>query len=245
MKHRHFVGSKRQQGISLIVVMVMLLLGTIVVLSSTRVGWLNEKLVGSESDYQRAFAAAEALLRDAERDIKGVQIDNITPCNASAVFVGCRNFGANRPFFPQEDDDLDLLTLRLVGGVNSCLQGICLPANTTTLGAATWGTATALTAMTTGTALTSAAATYGQYTGALPGATGNPLLSTPGRAWYWVEVFRYTDAAGIINAAGNLPIPDKKYPFVYRITAYVQGLKPGTRVWLRSVFVPFPQNQNI
>ena len=245
MKQTHPLGNKRQQGISLIVVMVMLLLGTIVVLSSTRVGWLNEKLVGSESDYQRAFAAAEALLRDAERDIKGVQIDNITPCNVSPTFVGCRDFAAGRPFFPQEDNDLDLLTLRLGGGTNSCLQGICLPASTTTLGTATWGTPTALTAMTAGTATTAIAATYGQYTGALPAAAGNPLLSTPGRAWYWVEVFRYTDAAGLVSAAGSVPIPDKKHPFVYRITAYVQGLKPGTRVWLRSVFVPFPQNQNI
>jgi type IV pilus assembly protein PilX len=238
------IGETRQRGISLIIVMVMLLLGTIVVLSSTRISWLNEKLVGSESDYQRAFAAAEALMRDAERDVKGVQINNITPCNASANYVGCRNFAAGRPFFPQEDDDLDLLSARLTSGTNSCLQGICLPASTTTLGTTTWGTTTTLASMTAGTGTGAIAATYGLYTGASPAAAGNPLLSTPGNAWYWVEVFRYTDAAGIINAAGNLPIPDKKHPYVYRITTYVQGLKPGTRVWLRSVFVPYPQNQN-
>lgn len=51
-----------QQGIALIVVMVMLLLATIVVLGSARLGWLNERMVGSESDHQRAFAAAEALI---------------------------------------------------------------------------------------------------------------------------------------------------------------------------------------
>ncbi len=244
MKLRQTVNSRRQRGVSLIVVMIMLLLGTIVVLSSTRIGWLNEKLVGSESDYQRAFAAAEALLRDAERDIKGLQIDNVTPCQAAANFVGCRNFTANRPFFPQDDDDLDLLAARVAGGTNSCLQGICLPATVTTLGTATWGTTAALASMTAGTGTATIAATYGQYTGASPAAAGNPLLSAPGNAWYWVEVFRYTDAAGLITAAGNVPIPDKKHPFVYRITAYVQGLKPGTRVWLRSVFVPYPQNQN-
>lgn len=244
MKIRQSVNSRRQRGVSLIVVMVMLLLGTIVVLSSTRIGWLNEKLVGSESDYQRAFAAAEALLRDAERDIKGLQIDNVTPCRATANFVGCRDFGANRPFFPQDDDDLDLLATRVSTGANSCLQGICLPATVTTLGTATWGTSAALATMTAGTGTAAIAATYGLYTGASPAAAGNPLLSTPGNAWYWVEVFRYTDAAGLITAADTVPIPDKKHPFVYRITAYVQGLKPGTRVWLRSVFVPFPQNQN-
>lgn len=234
----------REHGISLIVVMVMLMLGTILVLGSTRLGWLNEKLVSSESDYQRAFAAAEALVRDAERDIKGLQADNMTPCNNSVNYIGCRNFAAAAPFFPQEDDDLDLLATRVSTGANSCLQGICMPASVTTLGTATWSTG--LSAMVAGTGTAAIAATYGAYTGASPAAVGNPLLTraTP-QAWYWVEVFRYTDAGGILAPATNQPIPDKKHPFVYRITAYVQGLKPGTRVWLRSIFVPNPQNQNI
>ena len=38
------------------------------------------------------------------------------------------------------------------------------------------------------------------------------------------QVFRYTDAAGIINAAGNVPIPDET-PVRLHITAYVQGLE--------------------
>lgn len=237
---------RKQAGISLIIVMVMLLLGSVVVLGSTRLGWLNEKMVGSESDQQRAFAAAEALVRDAERDIKGLQVDNSTPCSTNTAYVGCRDFGSGRPFFPQEDDDLDLLSSRVAGGTNSCRQGICLPASVTTLTSATW-TGSALATMTAGTGTASIAATYGQYTGASPAAAGNPLLSAnPAQAWYWVEVFRYTDAAGLLQPAGtSMPIPDKKHPFVYRITAYVQGLKPGTRVWLRSVYVPFPQNQNI
>jgi type IV pilus assembly protein PilX len=243
---------RRQHGVSLIVVMVMLLLGTIVVLSSTRVGWLNERLVGGESDYQRAFAAAEALIRDAERDIRGLQIDNTTPCNISPLFVGCRSFAGGAPFFPQNDDDLDLLTARVATGANSCLQGICLPATVTTLDAATW--TTNLAAMTAGTGATSIGAKYGEFTGIDPATAGNPLLSwsRPGvapvvapRAWYWVEVFRYTEASGIVAAAGNVPIPDRKSPYVYRITAVVQGMRGGTRVWLRSIFVPRPQNQNV
>lgn len=237
---------KRERGVTLIIVMVMLLLATVVVLGSTRVGWLNEKLVGSESDQQRAFAAAEALVRDAERDIKGLQVDNSTPCSTSTAFVGCRDFGASRPFFPQEDDDLDLLATRVASGTNSCLQGICLPSSVTALNSATW-TGSSLQSMTAGTGTAAIAATYGQYTGASAAAAGNPLLaaSSPPRAWYWVEVFRYTDAAGLLNSAGtSVPIPDRKHPFVYRITAYVQGVKPGTRVWLRSIFVPYPQNQN-
>ena len=198
--------------------------------------------VGMELD-----AAAEALIRDAERDIKGVQENNTTLCRTGTNFVGCRDFGAGRPFFPQDDDDLDLLQARVTGAgnVNRCLQGICLPITEFGLNEATWNTPAALAAMTGGTGPTAIAATYGLYTQAAPAAAGNPLLSAvPARGWYWVEVFRYTDAGGIMAAAGNVPIPDKKHPFVYRITAYVQGLKGGTRVWLRSVFVPYPQNQN-
>lgn len=228
----------------MIVVMALLLLGSVVVLGSTRLGWLNEKVVGSQSDYQRAFAAAEALQRDAERDIKGLQVDNTTPCSTSTSFVGCRDFGSSRPFFPQEDDDLDLLSARVSSGTNNCLQGICLPATVTTLTTSTW--VTSLGAMTSGTGTTAIGATYGAHTGASAAAAGNPILSAnPPQAWYWVEVFRYTDASGILKAAEYLPIPDPKHPFVYRITTYAQGQRPGTRVWLRSIYVPRPQNQNI
>lgn len=237
---RHDIGGQRQRGISLIIVMVMLLLGTVVVLGSTRVGWLNEKLVGNQSDYQRTFAAAEALLRDAERDIKGVSLDGVTPCNPSVAFVGCRDFGGNQPFFPQDDEDIDLVKERIPA---QCLQGICMPPTVSTLTSATF--TTGLSSMTAGTGTAAVAARYGQFTGQTPGAAGNPLLTGPNaQAWYWVEVFRYDDASSIINPTGALPVPDKTHPFVYRITVIVLGQKPGTRVWLRSVYIPNPQNQN-
>jgi len=116
----------RQQGIALIVVMVMLLLATIVVLGSTRLGWLSERMVGSESDHQRAFAAAEALIRDAERDIRGLQADGITPCQKDPSFVGCRPSATAAPFFPQSLSDLDLLRERLKANTIGCLRGICI-----------------------------------------------------------------------------------------------------------------------
>lgn len=243
----HPAGSARQQGIALIVVMVILLLASIVVLSSTRLGWLNERMVGSESDHQRAFAAAEALIRDAERDIKGTQADGTTPCQAEPSFVGCRHFSAGAPFFPQEIADLDLLQARLEARKAVCLRGICLPANTTKLGQEQW--TTQLAAMTAGTGDAAVPARYGEFTGLNPASTGNALLqwSRPGvtpavaaRGWYWVEVFLYTEAAGLVAESGHDLAPDPTQPFVYRITAYVQGMKPGTRVWLRSVYVPRP-----
>jgi len=224
----------RQRGISLIVVMVMLLLGSLVMLSSTRLGTLHEALVGSESDTQRAFAAAEALLRDAELDILGKRVDG-QPCNTDpTAAVGCRSLAG--PFFPEGDDDLDTLAASVLpsaGGFRSCRRGICLPDTVDSLDATAW---------TDDLAMQAVGATYGQFTATTPAAASNPLLtSAPARAWYWVEVFRYADASGILNPHGARLTPDMdRHPYVYRITAFVQGTKPGTRVRLRSVLVPYP-----
>jgi type IV pilus assembly protein PilX len=78
-----------QRGIALVTVLIILLLSSILVLGAFRVGFLGEILVGAESDHNRARAAAEALLRDAEIDIRGrrppygaLQANNFrgTPC---------------------------------------------------------------------------------------------------------------------------------------------------------------------
>lgn len=231
MKPRRRQHASSQRGIALVVVMVMLLLTTFVLLASNRVGWLNEKLVGSESDHERAFAAAEALIRDAEMDISGRQ-SNGQPCAGNATFTGCR--AANATYFPfgKGDDDLDIITARVASGfLGICRQGICLPETTTTL-----ETAGAWTAQLTN--MQAVGASYGQFTGATPGAAGNPLL-TAGQAWYWVEVFRHPEIFTNEGIATSTQLPVADHPFVYRITAHVQGQKPGTRVRLRSVFVPY------
>lgn len=230
MKPRMRQPARSEQGVALVVVMVMLLLTTLVLLASNRIGWLNEKLVGSESDHERAFAAAEALIRDAELDISGRRFDG-TPCPANpAIQFGCRNL--NAPHFPQGDDDLDTIQ-RLVDPdfQNACLQGICLPSSVTALeGSAAWTNRLE--------GMLAVGATYGQFTGANPEAAGNPLL-TGGQGRYWVEVFRYAKTIGSDGLGPNVPVPVDQHPYVYRITAFVQGRNPGTQVRLRSVFVPF------
>jgi Tfp pilus assembly protein PilX len=62
--------SHRQRGISLFIVLVILLLSLIVVLGGLAVTKLNEVLVGNQSDTQRAYGAAQALLDAAQRDIR-------------------------------------------------------------------------------------------------------------------------------------------------------------------------------
>lgn len=238
----------RERGFALIFVMVMLLLCGLVALSSARLGWLSERMVGAESDQQRAFAAAEALLRDAELDIQGLQTRTGLPCRPEAGFVGCRDFGAGHPFFPEDESDLDTLQAVLGPTATGCLRGICLPASVRTLGLDRWSTG--LATMTGGSGDTSVAARYGEFTGIHPESAGNALLrwSRPGeaatvapRAWYWVEVFWYDSSNQLETTSLHELTPDQRHPFVYRITAYVQGMKPGTRVWLRSVYIPRPQ----
>jgi type IV pilus assembly protein PilX len=231
MKHQPFRARVHQRGISLIVVMIMLLLSSLVMLGSTRVGTLNEALVGSESDTLHAFAAAEAIIRDAELDILGQRADG-QPCSSDpTAAVGCRSLVG--PFFPQGDDDLDTLvaSVSTADAFRNCRQGICLPTKVDSLDATAWTDDLV--------DMQAVGATYGQFTSTTPAAASNPLLtSIPPRAWYWVEVFRYADILG--PGDGRVTPDTVRHPFVYRITAHVQGTKPGTRVQLRTVLVPYP-----
>lgn len=240
---------RRQQGIALMVVMVILLLGTVLVLTTTRTTWLNETVVGSQSDYRRAYAAAEALMRDAENDVLGIRPGGgkINP-NNPAFFEGSgRRVG--EPFFPfSPDEDLDNVIAAIgVGGAVPCRRGICVPPNEQTLGNAWWDDPATFAAMTAGApgTVNAIAATYGEFTGADPAAARNPLLTNTGArgAWYWVEVLQFVESA---NAApAGLPIPDvDKQPFFFRITVVVQGQKPGSRVVLRSLFTPRPDSSS-
>ena len=259
MKNTLLINSnpRRQRGISLFTVLVLLLLSVTAVLGAFRVANLNEAMLGNSADYNRAQAAAEALIRDAEMDIRGrlppyttVQANLALgwPCRPDAVgsnvvttgYVGCRNQGvANTPWFPRNNEDFDSVT-DIVAAANTsrCLQGICMPLNSTDHARIEEDLAT----------MTPFGATYGQYTRVgltAPGVAGNAILtSVPARAWYWVEGFRYSTAIASGPNVGAANIPDSQGFFTYRITAVAQGMKAGTQVVIKTIFVPFPASQN-
>jgi type IV pilus assembly protein PilX len=227
----------RQQGVALITVMVLLLLTSIAVAGLARSGWMADKFVSAESDRQRAFAAAEALIRDAEMDIAGIGVDPAACQLSPGNLVGCR--AMTDPFFPESVDDLDELLARVSQGQDNCLRGICLPADPAVALAAPWPDN--LQFLTAGAGAASIPARYGEFTGASADTTGNPLLSpAANQAWYWVEVFHHDSQGGILTAAPQGLEPESEHPFVYRIHAVVLGNKPGTKVHLRSIFVPYP-----
>jgi type IV pilus assembly protein PilX len=250
-----------QRGISLVTVLVLLLLSLVAVLGAFRVANLNEAMLGNSSDYNRARVAAEALILDAEMDIRGrrppyatVQTDGTIgfPCRPAPAnsttslvteggYVGCRNqAAANTPWFPRNSEDFDAVSdlVESNSATLRCMQGICVPLNTTDLAFIENNLAN----------MTPLGATYGQFTRnalAAPGVSGNPILSSDtAKAWYWVEAFRYnSDAVNSGAASINALVPDPTAPFIYRITAIAQGMKAGTRVVIKSVFVPYPLSQ--
>lgn len=237
----------KQHGIALITVMVSLLLCSVVVLASARTGLLQEMQTANHSDELRAQAAAEALIKDAEIDIRGVLPDGrlcraapYAPDQAIDGFIGCRERGrslhANAPYFPQDLQEYDEVRALAATFSTPCRNGICVPSSMDAFAHIEDSMP----------AMVKFGATYGQFTRvglASQGATGNPLLSTnPPRAWYWIEVFRYEMGPDTL-ATNNRVSPDPTRPFVYRITAVALGLKPGTRAVVKSFFVPHPSSQ--
>ncbi|RMX04985.1 pilus assembly protein [Corticibacter populi] len=254
-----------QRGIALFIVMVLVLLTSLLVLWATRSALLNEMVTGNDADYQRAFEAAQAMLRDAELDIMGVRANGTTTiprCGETGASASCRPAAlpanivvtGNAPtlYFPSsysldDDDGGDLVVLEgLMPRFKEFPNGGCLAAICT--GGVTridnpggtentfWANADLLEEM------KASAASYGQYTGAQIGDEdkngANPLLRDS--AWYWVEPLLYeaslsADAASRFAPRGGGT--GNTTGIVYRITAYAEGRKPGTRIVLQNIFV--------
>lgn len=236
---------QRQRGVSLFIVLIILLLTLLLVLGSLKVAGFNETIVGNQSDAQRAYAAAEALLDAAQRDIRG----NGRACTSAK----CR--------FPRDADEYELLRVQI--GLDACGsgtedRGVCMPTapepaagdpvasylfNVDRVGVA--GNPQSL-------ATGASYATYarppgGDAAGAFAdasagvGASAVDLSLTEDRGRYWVEVFPYNTLAGALAPTADVPVPDGTYPFVFRITARAVGLKPGTISILRTYYVPYPR----
>ena len=220
----------RQQGVSLFVVLVMVLLTTLIVLWGSRSALLNEMITGTDSDYQRALEAAQAMVRDAEFDIKNERPDG-TPCSGDKCRVwGSLDVGGGKLFYPETINEYTDLETVLGASTPSCAAGICVP---TKVKDEFWLESADFDAM------KGKAALYGAHTDAVANSAGNPLLvNSPARAWYWVEILPYDEASKAAGGAAYQFGPDEKLrPFVYRITAIAQGLKTSTRAVVQTTMV--------
>ncbi|MFZ7309150.1 pilus assembly PilX family protein [Comamonas jiangduensis] len=239
----------RQRGVALFIVIVFVMLSMLLALWASRTAWFNEMIVGNDADYQRAFEAAQALLQDAELDIRGEKADG-SACNAPP----CRAYQSDKRQFPGDTKEINPLISSLQKQTPTlCEHGLCArrlgrqdfwnndgattfdPAANSALGEASLPE------------FKVTGARYGEYTGAAHGAESliNPLLhwiegSPPENAkgWYWVEIMRYSDAAAsLIEGASTSQLPlNLDVYMVFRITAVAEGRKPGTTVVLQETY---------
>ena len=223
----------RQRGVALFFVLVMVLLGTLLAAWTARTVRFNELVTGNDADYQRALQAAQAMVRDAELDIRGQRPDG-SPCRTAPGYEGsCRltrlDAEAGQVFFPRDTGDFQDLSIALAGRTPSCIKGICLGAK---LAPEFWRGQTAANGF---EAMKKVAARYGEFTGAtVADKGGDPLLMAgQDQAWYWVEVLPYDMGA----AAADPFRPDAQRPFAYRITAVAQGRKQASLAVVQTVFI--------
>lgn len=222
---------RQQQGVSLIIVMVIMLLSTLLVLGGSRVANLNELLAGSEGDQQRAFEAAQMLLKDAELDIQATNT-NLRPENMSLSKL---------------DNEL-LLNLRdaaIAAGATPCANGVCVNLGPLTSGnpnpdpvtnqRSFWNDTDLLTAFTA----VGVGARYGQFSGATLPASGNsnPIVAA-NQAWYWIELLPYSGHSADWTQDC---VPTKgSAQFLFRITALALG-RNGVPTVVQEIFVPKPE----
>lgn len=244
-QHQH------QRGVALYVVIVFVLLSMLLALWAARSALFNEILVGNDADYRRAYEAAQAMLQDAELDIRGMQPDGTScipkPGNNDICRPVPQPASGTNPATPGADVYFDIQTEELGAMLSTvytknpttkCHKGICQKrADPQDF----WNDPATLNAM----IATDVGARYGQFTGASAEATANPILadSDAGEgAWYWVEMLPYVNEE--LGLLANMPpdsnvakfAPHLKKLFVFRITALARGQKPGTEVVLQSTF---------
>lgn len=232
-----------QRGIALLVVIVFVMLSMLLALWASRTSLFNEMVVGNDADYQRAFEATQAMLQDAELDIRlGNEAAEVTTlCTGGDV---CR--ATTQDKFPGAQDATAVRALlsTLSTQPAGCRSGLC----TKREGAVDFWNNTDTSKGPTLAQMQAAGARYGQYTGAKYGDKdnpANPILAdrTAGQgAWYWIEVLPYDESAKssnlIVDGATNLLPLNIDPNVVYRITALAYGRKPGTLVAMQQTYAP-------
>ena len=244
----------RQRGVALFVVIVFVMLSMLLALWASRTSFFNEMLVGNDADYQRAFEAAQALLQDAELDIRGENPDG-TRCAGSA----CRDFISTAYKIPIDAQEVSPLLADLDTKDTKCSHGLCTKrtgrqdfwnyptASTPPTPSAAYGEISLAEMTGVDTNAIDIGARYGQYTGALKGdpsdasKTANPILADTSFAnrggWYWIEVLPYDESSknsGLIvdDTTGvtttTLLALNLRPSVAYRITALAYGRKLNT-----------------
>ena len=248
--------------LALFVVLVAVMLSTLLALWASRTSLFNEMVVSNDADYQRAFEAAQALMQDAELDIRGEFAggksyqDPISGAfDALCVADVCRRTTVDK--IPLEAKEVGELLAVLESQATRCRNGLCAKR----VGRQDFWTYTTSTTPTPAPDLTRGevpleqlatagiGARYGQYTGASLGDAANPAnpiladrTADNQGGWYWIEVLPYDDSSknsALIAGSSQNFLPLNLTPnVVYRITALAYGRKPNNSVVLQETYAP-------
>lgn len=115
MYNRTHIGAN-QQGATLAIVLIFLVLVTLVGVTAMTTTTLEERMAGNLKDRNLAFQAAEAALRDAKLDISGGTVATATP--RSPMISGATGFGNAANTFPS-----------CSAATSGATVGLCLPSS--------------------------------------------------------------------------------------------------------------------
>jgi type IV pilus assembly protein PilX len=167
----------RQNGISLVIVMIFLVILSVLGISAMQTSTLSSRIARNEADRNIAFQAAEAAMRDAYLDIKNLRFDGVNACNTG--MAGCRatELTSGASFFGYD--------VTADPAANPCKLGRCEIGHANQGAVPFWEN----TGNWTGT---DGSVTYGLYTG----ATALPIVAQQPR--YLIEVFTINAGAAYV-----------------------------------------------
>lgn len=207
---------------------------------ASRSALFSEMIVGNDADHQRALEAAQALLLDAELDIRGERTDGSACTPVGSRPSVCRNDSTTAQF-PLEAKEVQPLLADLdARQPTRCRDALC----TKRTGKQDfWNNNDGSQGPTRAQMMdTQVGARYGQFTGAATGTASNPILADTqagSGGWYWIEVLPHDPSAanaGLV-ANGTALLPLHMTPqVVYRVTAIARGRKPNTQVVLQQTY---------
>ena len=209
---------RNNQGSTLIISLLFLMVTTLIATGVWRLAMQQESMTGSERDYQIAFEAAEAALRDAELDYFNVCAAGTVCAARTNPIVGLQSVGS------QSGGD--------VPPDGTCsTAGLCLGKFQMHAGTKLYEGKPDMTIVEgTATPTLGTRVTYGQFTRD-PNDPSQKIANVAQQPNYVIEAICL---GGASNASGCNPI--------FRVTAIGYGRRADTRVVLQSFLEPPPQN---